>query len=114
MPPVIPKYHYSILQALATAGTRERRRLLKSVSPALIRTLAQIAANVLHGNIRLTPVQKKQLGRYKKTLRALKHKYTNVERKRKQLIQHGGFLPLLLPLITGVVGGLINRAISKK
>lgn len=103
-----------MLIALATAKPQMRRKLLASADPEVINMLAQLAANILYGNVPLNKRQLNRLKRYRNLLRLLRHKQTSVAVKRKQLLrsQHGGFLPLILPIISSVVGGLIGKAIS--
>lgn len=114
---VIPKSYHPMLLALASAKPKVRNLILKSLDAHTIRILAQIAANLLHGNIPVTKTQQRKVQKFKRLFTILTNKYTTTEQKRKALIQQGGFLPLLLPIIGSIVssaaGALINRAVSK-
>jgi hypothetical protein len=57
------------------------------------------------------------LAKFSKTLREIVDRKTNLTKKRKLLVQKGGFLPALLaPIIgvaTGLIGDLIGNLIKK-
>lgn len=112
MKAVIPKRHHPMLLALASARPGVRTLILKSLDATTIRVLAQLAANILHGNIPLDKKQMRKIGKFKHLLKILRYKYANVEQKRKVLIQQGGFLPFLLPIIASITGAFVSRAIK--
>jgi hypothetical protein len=101
-----------MLLALASAKPKVRTLILKSLDKGTIKILAQIAANILHGNIPLDNKRKHMLRKYHRVLSFLRNKYTPMEHKREALIQQGGFLPFLLPIISSVAGALISKAIK--
>ena len=109
---VIPKSYHPMLLALASAKPRVRNLILKSLDGATIRILAQIAANLLHGNIPLDAQQQRKLRKFKRVLAILRNKYTSVEHKRRALIQQGGFLPFLIPIISSIAGALVSRVVK--
>jgi len=106
---LVPKSYHPMLLALTAAKPKVRNLVLKSLDTGTIRILAQIAANILHGNIPLHPTQRRKLGRFRRVLAILRDKYTSIEQKRKALIQQGGFLPLLIPIISSIAGALVSR-----
>ena len=106
---VIPKSYHPMLLALVSAKPKVRHLILKSLDGATIRILAQIAANLLHGNIPLDTHQKRKLRKFRRLLAILRNKYTSLEHKRRALIQHGGFLPFLIPIISSIAGALVSR-----
>lgn len=56
---------------------------------------------------------KKMLKRYKRILRELASSSVRDSRKRRLLVQNGGFLGLLLStLLSGVIGSIINHVSS--
>ena len=83
------------------------KAVLKGAPPDLIRALCECSLNILKGHVQLTPAQKKQLSRYKQSLRLLATKSTSAKR-RKQILQKGGFLGALLKPVLGVLGGLLG------
>lgn len=110
---VVPKSYHPMLWALSTAKPKVRNLILKSLDAPTIRILAQIAANILHGNIPLLPAQRRKIGRFRRVLAVLRDKYTSIEQKRGALIQQGGFLPFLIPIISSIAGALVSRIASK-
>ena len=83
------------------------KAVMKGASPDLLDSLSECSLNILKGNVRLTSAQKKRLTRHKQGLRALAKKGTGLKR-RKQLLQKGGFLPALLSPVLGILGGLLG------
>ena len=96
-----------LLKVLCGAKPALIKAVLKGASPDLINTLSECSLNILKGNVRLTSAQKKQLCRYKQSLRALSKKGTLLKR-RKQILQKGGFLGALLKPVLSVLGGLLG------
>ena len=84
------------------------KAVLKGASPDLLNALSECSLNILKGNVHLTPAQKKQLAKYKHNLRALARKGASAKR-RKTILQKGGFLGALLKPILGIVGGLLGQ-----
>ena len=112
MRPVIPKSYHPMLLALTSAKPEVRALLLKSLDDSTIQVLAQLAANMLHGNIPLTKMQKAKARQFRRVLSFLTNKYISTEQKRRALIQQGGFLPFLLPIVSSIAGALISKAIK--
>lgn len=101
-----------MLLALASAKPKVRTLILKSLDAGTIRILALIGANILHGNISLSKNQKRNIHKFKNLLKILRYKHADVEDKREALIQQGGFLPFLLPIISSITGALVSRALK--
>ncbi|GBM89489.1 hypothetical protein AVEN_32544-1 [Araneus ventricosus] len=87
------------------------RNLPKSATNEQIKTLCEICQNVLAGNVSKAKIR--QLCRYKKVIRQLADRNIPIARKRELLTnQTGGFLPLVLPAVLSLVGGLVGKAIE--
>jgi len=87
-----------------------RKNILKDSNPDLIKALCEVCMNTLNGNMKISNSTKSQLKKYKKTLRCLASPKVKLTRKRKLLIQKGGFLPVLLgSLLAGAVGKLVEH-----
>ena len=97
-----------MLKLLCGAKPSIIKAVLKGASPDLIRALSECSLNVLNGRIPLTQNQMRQLRRHKQTIRALASRKTSVKR-RKQLLQKGGFLGALIKPVLGVLGGLLSQ-----
>lgn len=105
------KFHAPLI-ALAKSDKKTQRLLIKSLNNQIIRVLAQIAANVIQGNIPLSTVQKRRVLKLKKVFRDLRDKTKPIQRRRILLAQKGGFLPFLIPLAAGAVGGLLGKTLG--
>lgn len=106
------KRNAPLLKLLCRAKPALVKAIIKAGDRDLINTLCECSLNVLKGNVRLAPAQKKKLARHKQTLRLLSKKNTSLQR-RKALLQTGGFLPLLLkPVVVSFLGGLLGSLIS--
>lgn len=97
----------AMLRFLCGAKLHVVKTVLKGASPDLIKALSECCLNVLKGHVRLTPRQKRRLTKYKQNLRLLAQKKTSTKR-RKQLLQKGGFIGALLKPVLGVLGGLLG------
>jgi hypothetical protein len=97
------KRHTAFFHTLQHCYPSERCSLLKIVNTDVIRMLAEIALNILRGNVKLTKHQFLRLGRYKQSLRTLGNRKVSLKNKRQILGQQGGFLPLLLPVIASLL-----------
>ena len=63
--------------------------------------------NVLNGNIPVSEEERKRLKKHKYCLRELVKKKIS-DKQRKHLIQEGGFLGALIPILGGLVGKLFG------
>jgi len=100
------------LNVLIKLNPKLRASLLKQGSKNLKRAIIEIIVNLLRGNIKLTKIQKQKLQKYKNVMRRVYKRYFN-ERNNKikktkinnnDIVQVGGALPLLLPIIAGIIG----------
>ena len=101
------KRNLPLLQVLQRSKPAFVKLLLKGASPELTKALCECALNILKGNVKISASQKKKLSRYKKHLRLLVKKKTSLK-KRKQLLQKGGFIGALLTPILSVLGSLLS------
>lgn len=87
-----------------------RKALIKASSPEVIKTLCEISLNTLNGNNKITKFCKSKLKKYKRELRDLACSKIKLSRKRKILVQKGGFLPILIgSVLSGLIGQIINK-----
>jgi len=105
--------HAPLLKALHKASPKAKKSMLKSYchDSDFVKCLCDCAINILKGNVSVSPPHLKVLHRGKRILRELALKKTSLKKK-KNLIQSGGFLPLLAALIPSAISlitGLINR-----
>lgn len=105
------KKHYDILKVLRDGNTPLRKGILREADKDLITTLSECALNVLHKNQPVSAHCKRKLAVYKRELRRLASQNHKVgwKRKRKMLVQRGGFLGVLL---SSLLSGLIAKMLS--
>lgn len=95
-----------IIQLTRTA--REiRNAALERASKDLVLALVECAKNVILGSVSLTPAQLTALRRHRKDIETLVKGKTSL-RTRKRLLQKGGFLPLLIKPVLGLLGGILG------
>ena len=100
--------HVNLIRTLHKASPATRKSLLKKhCDGEFVCCITECVRNLLKGNVPLNPAQKKKLAAKKNILRQLALKNTSLRKKRK-LIQSGGFLGALLGPIISVLGGLFN------
>ena len=87
---------------------KQRSQLIDYANKDELKALSEIMLNVLSGNIKLTPKILKKLKRDRAKIRTLVAKGTSDTRKKKILKQKGGILPIILPLVSSVLGSLFK------
>ena len=101
--------HLSLLKKLTKCKGKQRKTLLEEGGKSLQLCLKECAFNILKGNLYFSKDQHTKLKRYKKHIRDLSKKKTS-QKRRLQIEQRGGFLPLLLaPVLGAVVSQLIKK-----
>jgi hypothetical protein len=100
--------HY--LHVIKDAKPQATRALLSSASDELIKVIVECAINTLNGNHKLSTDEKTKLSKFKNKLRTLVNPTISFKRKRKLLVQKGGFIvPLLTSILSSVIGPLITN-----
>lgn len=107
------KRNAHLLNALYKSGPQKRKDIMLHSSPDFVKTICEIALNILKGNISLSPSQYKTLKKYKTNIRLLADRKVGINRKRRILsTQRGGFFPLLgviVPLLTEIISGVTRK-----
>ena len=94
------------LLPLLHAPKSQRKTFLRQ--KRVISCLCEIAKNVLNNNIKLSKPAYKRFKKYRVQLRTLTHPRQPYKTKTK-VLQKGGFLNILLPLASTLLGGLLGR-----
>ena len=84
-----------------------RNHLITKADRSLVDCLCECADNILRGNVPLTKQQKEKRKRNKAELRVLTTKSVSLKKK-KAILQKGGFLGSLLAPIASVVAPLLS------
>jgi len=108
------KTHLPTLKRIRRLGEKARRDYVRKCDNGFIHCVSECAKNVIKGNVPLTTRQMKNFRCRCNDLRALSTRKTSLRRKRK-ILQKGGFLSVLLPPVLSVLGNLfMKRVIQRK
>ena len=97
--------HFGTLKHLAKCSPKDCSHLIGSGSDDLIAALSEICHNLLVGNIPLSDKQLDKLRESADVLREVGKKSTPIKKKRRVLVQEGGFL---IPALIGMALPLIK------
>lgn len=103
------KKNFDNLKFISHCHPRLRKTVVKHADKKLILALCECMYNFLIGNIKTNDEFEGKAKKYKNVLRTLMNKDDTVENKKEILVQKGGFLPVLLPTILGVIANLIGK-----
>ena len=101
------KRNLPLLRILHRSKPALVKSILKHASSDLTKAICECSLNVLKGNIKISPAQKRKLAHHKTNLRLLANKKTSLK-KRKRILQKGGFIGALLGPVLGVLEGLLG------
>ena len=96
----------TLLKLLSKSKPSTAKAIIKAADKEPVDTLCECGLNVLKGNVRMTPLQKRRLAQHKLALRALAQKRTSLQKK-KAVLQKG-FLGALLSPVLGILGSLFR------
>ncbi len=94
------------VRLLSLATPHVRKQLVHEGGKDLINCVSECCVNILKGNVPLTSKQKKILCNHKTKLRTLAQKKVSLKKK-KEIIQKGGFLGAILAPVASVLGSLL-------
>lgn len=97
------------LRLFTVCSPRSKRNFLRKLPKRAIRCISECCLNTLKGNVKLNPSQKRKLTPHKQVIRTLASKKLPLYKKKKILIQKGGFLNVLIPAALTVLTSLISR-----
>jgi len=96
-----------VLKRINKLGDKAKKQYVKKCNKEFVDCISECAKNVLRGNVPLTARQNAEVRRNKHNLRALSIKKTSL-RKKRRIIQKGGFLVAVLTPILSILGGLLG------
>ena len=103
------KRNASTLKLLHGAKKSLQNAVLENAKNDLIECICEISLNVLKGTAPISRQYKKRLTRHKTSLRKLVDRKLSLKKKRN-IIQTGGFLPALLGAVIPILGSLFGLA----
>ena len=97
-----------LLQLLYKCKSPSVKKYILEKDNELIDCLCDCAHNILQGNIPLSLTEESKLRKHKQKLRDLVTKIS--KKKKKKILQTGGFLPALLaPVVASVIPSLLGK-----
>ncbi len=99
--------HATVLKLLQKSSPTVVRHIIRNADRKLLNTLCECSLNILKGNVALSKPQLNRLKKYKSALRNLVNRKTSLKKK-KDILQTGGFLSALLTPLLGVLGGILG------
>ena len=106
--------HARFLHLLSEAkSSRQREALLRHAREDHLKIIREICLNLCAGNLPLSAAIKKKVKRFAPVIRRLGNRKNNRKNIKKTLILKGGFLPLILPALLGLISTIGGRAIAK-
>ena len=99
-----------LLLKLYKSNKRNKRTLLTRAlkKQQFLNVICEICKNVLSGNVPLSASQRRRLCKNKCLLRKLAEKKIGAKKKKRLVMQNGGFLGALLTPIVSILGGLLG------
>ena len=104
----VKKYLPVLKRRITKLGKKAKRDYVRKCDKEFLDCISECAKNVLKGNVVLTGRQKTKLRRSRNELRALWVKKTSL-RKKRRILQRGGFLGALLPPVLAVLSELFLK-----
>lgn len=98
----------SVLKPVYKLRRNKQKQFIESCDNSTLHCICECAKNVLKGNVRLTPSQLNNLKKHKNAIRQLSLKNTSLKKKR-HLLQRGGFLSALIGPAIGLLTSLFTR-----
>ena len=102
------RQYASVLKRIRKMGDKAKRAYVRKCDKSFVDCISECAKNIIKGNVPLTKRQKARLRRSRNDIRALSVKKTSLRKKRK-ILQKGGFLTALLPPVLALLGGMFAQ-----
>ena len=103
----------NLLKELSKTQSPYKKLILEKADSKLIQAICESAYNILEGNIQLDAKSKQALLKYKNLLRKLVQK-SSLKQKKKLLVQSGGALPAILPLVLSSLASAVGSYLASK
>lgn len=90
--------HKSILKTMYNAKDDQRKALLQHVANDVVKSISEIALNIIKGIIPVTPREKEQLRGWKEQLKKLSNTSPSFKKKRALLLNNTKLTRMLLKI----------------
>jgi len=101
------------LHTLKYAQPNLRKAIISNCDKDLVNGVSECALNKLHGNVKLSNCTRRKLRKYRRQLRMVVDRRVSLARKKKLIIQRGGFLVQLLTAVLPTLVSLIYDGLMK-
>lgn len=85
---------------------RQRRQFLQSLTQTEVRCLIELLLNIVKQRVPIKPCDRRRLEKHTPLIRKLLSGGKSLADKKRLLVQQGGFLPFLVPIIAGITSAL--------
>jgi len=103
------KTNYHTLQVLKKADPKLRKAFISKCNKEFVNFISEYVLNVLNGNIKLPDCVKRKLHKHKAALRKVSDRRVPLSKKKKFIVQRGGFLLPQLSAVLPTLASLIFR-----
>ena len=100
------RQYASVLKRIRKMSDAAKRQYVRKCDKSFLDCVSECAKNIIKGNVPLTNAQKVRLRRRRNDVHALSVKKTSLRKKRK-ILQKGGFLTALLPPVLSLLGSML-------
>ena len=107
------KSNFNKLHTLKDAQPKLRKAIVSNCDKDLVNFVSECALNLLHGNVKFSDCARKKLRKYRRQLRKVVDRRVPLARKKKLIIQRGGFLVPLLTAVLPTLSSLIYDGLKK-
>lgn len=104
--------HFDTIKVLSKPNPKQNKAIIHHADDELVKCICECIQNIANGVVKISPSTKSKLCKHKQKIRQIIDKRTGIKKKKKLLEQSGGFLPLLLAPVVGLLGSVVGEAIS--
>jgi len=97
------KENEKFLKKYLYCNHKYRKGLIRTASPEQIACLCEATLNVVNRNVPITESKIRQLKPYQRVINKISFEKIPIDKIKKLLVQRGGFLPLILSTVLGVL-----------
>lgn len=118
MPSNLLRDTYKYLELLSHINNKKTRFLVlkdlnKVLKKDIFSSLSEICQNIIEGNIKFSKTDKIKLRKYKELIVDIANKPKNPVKQHNLLVQSGGFVHFILPVVATLLGELILDKVRK-
>ena len=101
---------YNVISSPEMFSKQLIRAIIERLSRVQLGTITRLVRDVVSGKLAIPKPQLQKFENHKEELRNFHH--LNIQGKKQYLTQKGGFLPILIPILTGLLSTAAKEGIS--